>query len=805
MADDGSAGVISAELRLKLDEMEKDALAAQKRMEHFAKEFAREGEKGGKLYVTGFNKGAADLNKRLNQFVGNLSGISPKMGALGDKIAKVFSKPIFAMIPMVSAAFQAMLPVIGTIIAAIAAIIAVISKAAKAQKEFSDNVRLAGRASDALKGKTTELNAEQQKSAEITARQERNSATMRVAFKKLGDFFSGVFLPIINSVRDAFTAIGDAVSWVADKLGIVSTEEAEAAANAQKLKEQNASLTDSFTKYNIELRDIATAEKFSAKTAEEATNSRLSAVENYLSSLITLRNETAALVGETSKEVAAYDEAIKKQVTERDSLRALIDGYEALRNAKKEEEKEDIQAKINAEREAAIAKYEQAVRRANDAYEAGLIDEIELHKQLETALATEYSDLEAIVVKYKLSEGITANMRDTIAEQVKLNQDIAKAKENQKTIDQTLLQQSDTLLEQEIERMKAMAEAAESEDEKNRYMRQAIDLENDLILLQRKREWDALEQSEAYKAASDTERKKILDDFDAITAGLMKIQEEKKKTAKVSIFDSDAWTYGMAIGQAAVSAFDSISSQALAISQKHAEEQIAIIDAALERTMEQIEQARQMELEAEGFIEAQSEEQIQKQIDAAKQAGDEILQYQLQRRLKEKEINARYDAQAIAAEKKAAKEKAQIEYDAAKEEFAMKMIQAVNAGIMAVLEALASAPPPYNFVLAGISGAAATVQIGMLAANPPRPPAFADGGIVPGRKADGDTRHIIATAGELILNEAQQENVADKLPGGEIVVNTFVVVNDEVIGKSTARYANTKGAVFEQRAVMGLR
>jgi hypothetical protein len=221
--------------------------------------------------------------------------------------------------------------------------------------------------------------------------------------------------------------------------------------------------------------------------------------------------------------------------------------------------------------------------------------------------------------------------------------------------------------------------------------------------------------------------------------------------------------------------------------------------------MEQIEKARQMELEAEGFIEAQSEEQIQKQIDAAKQAGDEVLQYQLNRRLKEKEINARYDAQAKAAEEKAAREKAQIEYEAAKTEYAMNLIQAVNAGIMAVLQALGSAPPPINFVLAGLSGAATAVQIGMLAANPPQPPAFADGGIVPGRRGDGDVNHIIATAGELILNEAQQENVADKLMGGEIVINTYVVVNDEVLGKAAARYANTRGAVFEQRAVMGLR
>jgi hypothetical protein len=91
-------------------------------------------------------------------------------------MASAFSKPIFSTIPLISAAIRTMLPVIGVVIAAASALIMGIGKLAKEQKEFSDNIRIAGQASGALKGKTTELNAEQQKSIEITARQERNSA-----------------------------------------------------------------------------------------------------------------------------------------------------------------------------------------------------------------------------------------------------------------------------------------------------------------------------------------------------------------------------------------------------------------------------------------------------------------------------------------------------------------------------------------------------------------------------------------------------------------------------------------------------
>jgi hypothetical protein len=219
----------------------------------------------------------------------------------------------------------------------------------------------------------------------------------------------------------------------------------------------------------------------------------------------------------------------------------------------------------------------------------------------------------------------------------------------------------------------------------------------------------------------------------------------------------------MTMGQATISTFDTISNMALDISRKHAEEQIAIIESGLEELLENIEKARQAELEAQGFIEASSEEEIQKQIDRAKEAGDEVLQYHLERRKQELAINKKYDDLTKAEEERAAKEKATVEFELAKQEYAQQLIQAANAAAMAIMQALASAPPPFNFALAALSGAATAVQIGLLASNPPAMPQFADGGIVPGRKSDGDVQHVIATAGEVILNEAQQDTVARKL------------------------------------------
>jgi len=58
---------------------------------------------------------------------------------------------------------------------------------------------------------------------------------------------------------------------------------------------------------------------------------------------------------------------------------------------------------------------------------------------------------------------------------------------------------------------------------------------------------------------------------------------------------------------------------------------------------------------------------------------------------------------------------------------AFAMAEATIAGHQAILKALAAAPPPYNFVLAGIAGAATAVQIGMIASA--QPPSYDTGGV----------------------------------------------------------------------------
>lgn len=89
---------------------------------------------------------------------------------------------------------------------------------------------------------------------------------------------------------------------------------------------------------------------------------------------------------------------------------------------------------------------------------------------------------------------------------------------------------------------------------------------------------------------------------------------------------------------------------------------------------------------------------------------------------KEKELAAerkRLQNQQIAAQNK----KNQADY-------VNSIIQATISTAQAVLQALASSPPPASFILAAIAGALGGIQIGVIAGNKPKeiPPVYADGG-----------------------------------------------------------------------------
>lgn len=119
-----------------------------------------------------------------------------------------------------------------------------------------------------------------------------------------------------------------------------------------------------------------------------------------------------------------------------------------------------------------------------------------------------------------------------------------------------------------------------------------------------------------------------------------------------------------------------------------------------------------------------------------------------------------------------AAEEAKLKKEAWKKKKQADLIQATISTALAVVQALASTPPPVSYVLAAISGALGAVSIAKIASQPE--PAFAGGGIVPELKtlsgqrigsgdgipihrANGDDLYASVKRGEVILNESHQQ------------------------------------------------
>ena len=96
---------------------------------------------------------------------------------------------------------------------------------------------------------------------------------------------------------------------------------------------------------------------------------------------------------------------------------------------------------------------------------------------------------------------------------------------------------------------------------------------------------------------------------------------------------------------------------------------------------------------------------------------------------------------------------------------AAAITQATIDGYSAVQKALASAPPPYNFVLAALVGAATAANVSKISSQ--KAPAFENGGIVPGNNFSGDRVNARVNSGEVILNREQQAKTLFAIANGQ--------------------------------------
>jgi hypothetical protein len=158
------------------------------------------------------------------------------------------------------------------------------------------------------------------------------------------------------------------------------------------------------------------------------------------------------------------------------------------------------------------------------------------------------------------------------------------------------------------------------------------------------------------------------------------------------------------------------------------------------------------------------------------------------------ELSKQYTDGLISYEDYCEKKK-QIERKAAQEEYKVKMWE----WNVSILQATANIAEGISKAIAqgGIAGiitgalvaAAGAVQIASITASRPKPPSFAQGGIVPGKSYSGDRVQANVNSGEMILNAQQQRALWEAANGGGrggATVNMPVTIENTASDKVSA-------------------
>ena len=559
----------------------------------------------------------------------------------------------------------------------------------------------------------------------------------------------------------------------------------------------------------------------------------------YINALI---EEQAKLNTKNNKEMESWA-TIEKIINQRvEELNLLDHQIETIKKRNEEEAKGNtelsLQNKLDKARADALEKYNETLKNINANRKSGELDEKTADDDRRAA-HTAYKDaLQGIVDQYNLTSGYTV---DLLAKERALVGEAATkvrlSNEEKELADATLKITEDTagindqIIKQEIDENRELAKLAKTEDERKRLLEKALDLEIDLTTAQREREKKAYKATEEYQllfSKNKDEAKAWEKAFDEATDGIIKNLEKLKDEKPL---DFEELVANISTG---MEYFESAASSVLSITQSMAEDQITtienlleqqqeLIDAQYEATMERLEEERQAALEAAGFVAAVTEEGLAAAMEAAVGSGDEAVIYKEKRRQEELAINKQYDkleadaekkknADLKAAEEKAAREIADIQYAQAMAEWGLKLAMAPTQIATATLQGLAQLGPFLGAKAVPIMAAIGALQVAAILAAVPKKPALAGGGVVglpqtyTGGYADGgivvsdtprgvDAVDTTLANREMVLNDDQQTNLfkmiaAGQTGGGPITIIVQAVLDGEIVAENTVTYIN---------------
>ena len=357
-----------------------------------------------------------------------------------------------------------------------------------------------------------------------------------------------------------------------------------------------------------------------------------------------------------------------------------------------------------------------------------------------------------------------------------------------------------------IEAIKRNAEAAETDEERNALLDHAINLENELILLQRQRAREALEQSEHFISASDEERTRILSNFDMITQAMLRVRVESENTALT--FGNFVKTHSVQLLDSAIDLYNEIANAATAVLKKETERQNKILDDQYKKNKERLDKELQDRLYMMGYIEAATEAQHEHELQLAIESGDQQRAFAAHSAYERFKIEEEYAEKQKELEEKLKREKAELEFKAEMAAWKMKRISLIASTAQAIVQAL-SAPPGWPWNAAFVTAATAMgVAQGVVLDQAKPELRFEGGGIVPGNSYTGDKIKAGVNSREMWLNMEQQGNLFNaiknnQIGGGEAKTVVIPIYLDKtVISKAVVSDINDRKYLIKQASVV---
>lgn len=261
-----------------------------------------------------------------------------------------------------------------------------------------------------------------------------------------------------------------------------------------------------------------------------------------------------------------------------------------------------------------------------------------------------------------------------------------------------------------------------------------------------------------------------------------------------------------------VDSFSSIFGAINELSAASAQRRIDDLDRILQKNLEAIDIELQKVLEAEGLKEETRIERLQREIEAAKIAGDLEAANQKEQELKRLQITQDFEKKKSDLEIEAERKKAKINYDAAISQWNINLALAVADAARAIITAFAQLGPIGGLASLGLITTTTGIQIAAMNEAKPQPPSFKTGGFVfPTRGYQSGGIVVPSGAGgrqitvaennspEMMLNAGGEgaammdmfaSRIASKLNSSGGVIHATFIMDGKKTAEGSAKYYN---------------